>query len=350
MAIRAPHFDRLIRSLHRRLVFLRAAERIGACLLIGSGGAALLLPVLWWRGGSALPLVLFALAMACGIGLLMATLRRPTKLDAAMEADRQLNLHDLLGTALATNPQSDDPWAAAVFALADARCRDLSPSKVLLHRWGSRSWGGVALALSLVLTLALFVHRSTPTQAATELFANPDNLGVQRSTQPSVAYSPARSPTIRRASDPNDDPSPETASGQTTDRTTTDKSTSANALSATAHPSSSGDPTASSAGASGASRPPSALPIPPNAASQTKVDGHGQTATGGQADNSSDGKTPGSPSKSGVAAAHPTIPPAPPWTTSTWPADQQQAIDQMRSAPTYDPYRDLIRAYFNRAP
>ena len=379
MAIPAPHFDRLIRSLHRRLVFLRAAERIGACLLIGSGGAALLLPFLWWQGGPAFPLVLFALAIACGTGLLMATLRRPTKLDAAMEADHQLNLHDLLSTALlvsgplspgtpgervrvrgsssSVEPQTvrttnapPDPWAATVLSIADARCRDLSPSKVLLHRWGSRAWGGVGLALSLVLTLALFANRSAPTQAATDLFATPDNLGVPRSTQPSVVYSPTHPPSLQRPSDSNDNTSAETASGQTTDTTTTDKSPSASAASATANPSSSGDPTAAGAGASGTSRPPSVLPTLPNAASRTTTGGHGPTATGGQADSQNDGRNVGVSAKSGVSGAQQPLPPAAPWAAPNWPADQDRAMDQIRSGPTYDPYRDLIRAYFNRPP
>ena len=66
-------------------------------------------------------------------------LRRPTPLHSAMEADAQLRLSDLLGSAMLIRASAtSDPWSAAVLASADRRCADLQPSTVLLHRLGMR--------------------------------------------------------------------------------------------------------------------------------------------------------------------------------------------------------------------
>src|SRR5947209_967143 len=97
--------------------------------------------------------------------------------------------------------------------------------------------------------LALFITRSTPTQAAYQLFAEHDDLGVNRTAPSSVAYSVVRPPPGGRPSDPKDDSSAETGSMQTTDRTATDKSMSANAPPADRHASTTGDPNGSGAGA-----------------------------------------------------------------------------------------------------
>src|SRR5207247_1177225 len=86
------------------------------------------------------------------IGLTWGLARRPRLIDAAMTADRQLQLADLLATALAVGSDVD-PWARAVVAVADQRCRSLSPDAVVLRRFGGRAWGGIGLATALVLTI-----------------------------------------------------------------------------------------------------------------------------------------------------------------------------------------------------
>ncbi len=152
----ASDLERFVRTLHRRLVVVRAAEAAGLGALAGCGAAVLLIPLLVWRGQPPmLPAAAMVLLGAAG-GLMWSLSRRPSRLDAAMEADRQLDLADLLGTAISAGGgrTSNDPWQRTVVALAEARCRRHKPSEVLLNRFGARAWGGIGLAAALVFTLA----------------------------------------------------------------------------------------------------------------------------------------------------------------------------------------------------
>src|SRR5438067_3480147 len=88
------------------------------------------------------------------IGLAWGLVRRPGLIDAALLADSQLELSDLLATALAT-ASSADPWSRAVVAMAEQRCRSLSPDAVVLRKLGGRARGGIGLAAALVLTLGV---------------------------------------------------------------------------------------------------------------------------------------------------------------------------------------------------
>src|SRR5688572_24672157 len=110
--MRAPGNDleRFVRTLHRRLVAVRALESAGLGALIGCGLAVLLIPLLVWRGQSPLVPAVGVVVLGAVGGLASSVSRRPTRLDGAMEADRQLHLDDLLGTAVAVPGGSDDPW------------------------------------------------------------------------------------------------------------------------------------------------------------------------------------------------------------------------------------------------
>lgn len=341
----APHLDAFIRRLHRRFVVVRLAERIGTCLLIGSGGGALILPIFWWQGGSAMPLIILILLMAAGVGVLMSALRRPTLLQAALEADRQLNLADLLSTACSI-PGNSDAWGSTLRALADARCKQLSTSQVILNRWGKRRWGGVGLVLALLLALSMLSSQSPPLQAASESQTATDSLGVPIAPSHSVAYSATARLNGTHQPAIDDNPSADNATPQTSRATSTDKSASATPPSAIAHTAPAGDPNGSGAAAT-ATFPPSALArVLPQGASTSAASGHGPTANGGQADSQTDGRQGDVDPASGVAAAKHAAKIIPPWSTSTWIDDQNKAESQIRSAPTYDPYRLLIQQYF----
>src|SRR4051794_28609040 len=121
---------RFLRAVHRRHVLLRLTERAGLGTLAGAAAAVVLLALAIWKawpvGGT---VALAAVGVGTLLGLLWGVIRRPRPLAAAVEADRQLGLHDLLGTALVMRRQlngADDPWAAAVLAVAEDRCRGLS--------------------------------------------------------------------------------------------------------------------------------------------------------------------------------------------------------------------------------
>src|SRR2546423_699532 len=154
MAASAPHFENFLRALHRRLVVVRALERTGLGALAGCVAAEGLIPLLLWRGESAVTPALFLLGLGAAVGLLWGVTHRPTALAAAMEADRQLGLSDLLGTAAACAGAVQDPWCRTVLAVADDRCRRHAPSQVLLNRFGGRALGGIGLAAALALNLS----------------------------------------------------------------------------------------------------------------------------------------------------------------------------------------------------
>ncbi|MEA2707979.1 MAG: hypothetical protein QOF78_580, partial [Phycisphaerales bacterium] len=145
---------RFVRRVHRRLIVVRALEYSGACAGIASIFACAFALAALWQGRDAMPLVLPTLAIGASAGLLLGFARRPTRFEAVIEADRQLNLSDLLATAYAQR-DSDDPWHLIVVAIADQRCRALAPSTVVVHRYGGRAWGGIGLAAASGLTLAL---------------------------------------------------------------------------------------------------------------------------------------------------------------------------------------------------
>src|SRR5688572_28110842 len=145
---------RFVRRVHRRFILVRAAERAGACLGVASGFACLFAALALFQGRDAMQLVLPTLAAGALVGIIWGFSRRPSAFDAVVEADRQLQLADLLASAYAQR-HGADPWQRAVVALADERCRSLSPAAVMVHRYGGRAWGGIGLSAALGLTLAL---------------------------------------------------------------------------------------------------------------------------------------------------------------------------------------------------
>jgi hypothetical protein len=89
-----------IRAIHRRWVIWRAVERGGVGVLVGCALAAVLYPILLWRGEPTMPMIVGAIGLGALCGLLFGLHARPTRLDAAIEADRQLKLHDQLSSAI----------------------------------------------------------------------------------------------------------------------------------------------------------------------------------------------------------------------------------------------------------
>jgi hypothetical protein len=94
--------------------------------------------------------------------------RRPTRFQAAVEADRQLDLNDLLGTVLllGRDDRSTDAWKESLASISDARCRSLRPSAVVVNRLGLRAWGGVGVLGALLFTFGLFTARPVDVAAA----------------------------------------------------------------------------------------------------------------------------------------------------------------------------------------
>src|SRR2546423_948877 len=104
----------------------RSLERIGLCILIASVLAAILAGVLIWRGESAMNVISVCLAAGTILGLIVGWITRPSLFDAAVEVDRQLNLADLLATAISIRRDQtlvadslDQQWSSTILALAE---------------------------------------------------------------------------------------------------------------------------------------------------------------------------------------------------------------------------------------
>lgn len=136
-----------------------AAEHFGWCILAGSAISFPLLLIGMWLNQSALPLLMVIAAMCILIAAAWTIGAWPSKQSAAAEADRQLNLADLLVTALQLKHKDPskptDLFTDAVLAMANARCANLSPSTVALNRLGIRGWSGIGLSAALVLALVV---------------------------------------------------------------------------------------------------------------------------------------------------------------------------------------------------
>jgi hypothetical protein len=156
-----------ISAVRRRFLLVRIAESIAAGIVVASATGLLLLPVLWYRNESALPMAVVLLAAGLCLGLIRGIARRPTRLQAAIEADHQLGLHDLLGTIASFNKShSTDDWQLTLAAYAENRCRTLHPSAIIASRLGLRAWAGVGVLGGLLLTCALLTAKPTNATAA----------------------------------------------------------------------------------------------------------------------------------------------------------------------------------------
>jgi hypothetical protein len=162
----APETGKFIAAVRRRI----ALSRVGASIAIGIGGASsaglALMPIFWWRGESALGMVIGLLGLGAIFGTIWGISRRPTRLEAAVEADRQLGLHDLFGTIELLGSTDQSEWGLALAAFAELRCRSLRPSDVIVNRIGLRRWAGVGILGGLLLTFALFSARPENSAAA----------------------------------------------------------------------------------------------------------------------------------------------------------------------------------------
>ena len=91
---------RFLRAARRRWAIWRTVVWIGLCSLAGSLLALPLISVLWWRAQPAAEVVGMILALSVLAGIVLGVVKRPSLLDTAMSADRQLGSCDLLATAV----------------------------------------------------------------------------------------------------------------------------------------------------------------------------------------------------------------------------------------------------------
>ena len=332
-------YERFVRRAHRRWVAWRAVERAGLTVL---GACALSLPliaVLWLEGEPALRAVAPVLAIGALVGAVWGAVNRPTLLGTAAEADRQFNLHDLLGTALTLSrcTHVDDPMRGTIVALADERCRHAAASRLVLNKLGARTWGGIGLATALVLTLALMTASpATPV-------AHADDAGrafVARGSQNSRATAPTMprmSPDRIATSSRSSDAAPTPARGDQTHGDAPSSPTRA----ATDAPHSA-DGAGSAAGQSASRDASTPRPVAPG------DDGPTGSTPGVGDGGARDTRPIASDDRAGTGVARPmqSARETPPWRSPTWETDRARAMRDVERGDVPDAYRDLVRAYF----
>jgi hypothetical protein len=348
--------DRFVRALHRRLLLLRLLEATGLGALAGCAVGGILIPLLLWRGVSAMPPTLVALFVGAAGGMTWSLARRPSPLQAAVEADRQLHLADLLATAVtvAPRPRESDrdadaaPWLQAVIAAADEACRRHAPSQVILHRLGGRAWGGIALAASLVLTVAALTTQEPAARAS----LGPSPL-VRRGNGPTThvtegmqqAATAARAP--QRSRSPGAGPESEGNRPPAGGVSNTDDSPGAAASDGGRSTGSPDD--AGSGGGTGRARTPSENPLlPPAAPSPASPQAGSLPGTGGAGGSATrpaeGGRASGGTVAPDGARTHKPVP----WESPAWPDDGRRAGEAIQSGQVPDARRDLVRDYFER--
>jgi hypothetical protein len=220
-----------------------------------------------------------------------------------------------------------------------------------LNRWGGRAWGGVGLASALVVTFSIVAARPQPSRAGvsqSDPFNSQAATTFPRPTDPSVGYSPTRQPAVRPSLTETANPSDDSATAQAGRPTSVAKQNVNDRAAAEAQNPAAGDPDHVGTGSASTEGPHSLLPPPTHSGSKSDAGGHGRTAGGGQSDITAASGGNGPTGVSGNTSGQKTSPPAPPWTTASWPQDRERALDQIRSSPSYESYRELIRSYFDR--
>jgi hypothetical protein len=314
--IRIVFDDSFLRRFRRRWIAWRMAECSGICAAVAAGVGLFIVPILLWRDQPALECAMILLSIGALAGFLWACIHRPTILQTAGEIDRQLQLHDLLSTALRFDASHDAAFAAIVIRQAEARCAEISPSQLILYRLGSRAWGGIGLVTALLLSVAMLsAHPYLSDAQAASPSSNFDSQGSDS------AHSPQQIAIATAPADPITD-----------------------------HSLNSGDPA-------------SAADSFADAGHRTQSPTHfsSSDATGSAAGRSSDGKNSflkqvaphdaivtqaGDPASSETAVGGATSASTPAWRGGDWSADQINAMQEIRSGqiPTAD--RDLVREYF----
>jgi hypothetical protein len=341
MRIPVSHFQKSLREIHRRWMWIRAFERVAMCLLIACGVALGLSIILISRGESALSLTLVCLAGGLLLGAGVGWIVRPNLFDTAVEVDRQLHLADLLATALSIEKRQtvsadsfDQQWSTTILAMAEARCASIENESLVLRRLGAGAWGGVGLFAALVLTIGFLSANPLIPQA---MGFSPDASVASESQKSKLAGS------SDRVVDPKDNADAESSEHSRMGM----KTESASPGESEGRSLSENFSSAHDRGGDGSART--------NEASTNKQDLAGASEAGSSqagvlangGGRGSEMGRPGNDSSSGAAGASVSHVAAA-WKSDGWPAARERAEDEVRGGQVPDAYRDLVRDYFDR--
>lgn len=333
----APVTVRFISVVRRRIVAARIAESvaIGAAIAVGAG--LMLAPILWWRGESASLFSSAILTIGAICGLIWGISRLPSSLEAAIEADRQLNLDDLLGTIVLMDNADRSAWAESVWAYAENRCRSLRASQVIVNRIGIRGWAGVGILGSLLLVFTMLTGRPASVSAAPSAIA----LGSADSAAQADGMSELSQPTGRPPGPGGTDASNR---GFANDHAV--ESTNAGVPGRDSHFRSASGMDLATGGGSAVTPPPeesaelNQLSEVLGGPSQGGDAGAGMGPSDSGAIATGDGNSTFANASPGVNVA--------PWSTPRWRADAAAARNAIASGRVPDADADLVRGYFRR--
>jgi len=326
-------------------------------LLAGSGAAIVTTALLLFRGWPAMLAAQWCMIAGLVLGIAWGIVRRPGKLRAAIEADRQLGLDELLSSAwlIARSAPSLDPWSRTILAHAQSRCQPMALRALRLRRLGPREWGGIALAVGFSFALAGFgpsPAHSRGLQIAGAISGAADgapfaanhpllDLTQDSERQPVLLQDPddpnASNIGQNTASDPSQS-KPSAGHGDDSQNksaaTSGDQGHGAGSARTSAPP----DQTANTVARN--NEPPQ--PAPPARSTAGEAAAGSGTATG----NTRDGHDAAPAGGGSRASAESRV--IPPWNTAQWSADVERAGHAITSGRVPTAYRDLVRRYFSR--
>ena len=349
MALARPAFRKFVRAVHVRYVVIRMAERAGLGVLAGCLAAGPLLAIALYRGVPVMVAALTAIVLGMLVGGIHGWVNRPTELQSALEADRQLGWSDLLGTVLTMEAKSpEDPWIGVIRAEADFRSAAVSPETILLRRLGARAWGGIGLAMAVVIVLGLFPTFSTPTSAEARGPSSPRSWADLQQAPQTSSGSATNSHRTAQQQDP-DDPNATRLGSADDSHVRHSDSPAASDGGGSNQSRASNDPNGTGSGAS--QSPTARTPGIPTITAGT--DRNGSAAQGAPAEGTGRSSTAagrGPESASGTAGGAADSADVPPWESADWKQDVQRAQNAIGTGRLPDAYRDLVRDYFDRAP
>jgi hypothetical protein len=322
------------------MIVVRTVECAAIGALLGMIAAAPLIAILIHRGESADVLGWGALLAGVFGGCLWSLGRRPTLMGVAVEADRQLNLSELISSALLIGPASADAVEQSLRSMAEQTCAGFPANRVVVGRLGRRGWGGVAVGGALILS-GLLLQRPPSTRASIEEGAFV-TAGELSSSIPEIASAVESQPLLSDVRERNPSGEPSSAAA--------DPQSSAQSPEHTAD--GQGGSTSSTDGAGGGIGQTSDLPHSaaalPQTAPPTFVDAQKETDAGsgdGQVskhETASRSTTPGAGTASGALLE----PSAPAWRLAPSASPRTGNGFEIETVPSS--YRDLVREYFRR--
>jgi hypothetical protein len=339
---RSPQVRAFVRRVHWRLVTLRTLEGAGLGLLGACAVGLVLVSILIYRGEPAIATTLALLCIGAIFGAAWAIYRKPSRLDAAVEADRQLNLADLIATAfLLGEKDPSEPFLGAVILLAEQKAAALSPSSVILNRLGARAWGGIGLAMALVITIGLMSANPVESEASAGDALSPHRLLTSRLKPQTPEIKAGGSTDTASSAMPR-------KNGDNDERPLDPHQNTKIEMVRNSNPAREGNSVTNPDGTGGGAgrtnvQPKTNDPLPANATNSRTSNGTGTTSSGTGLSGEGPARQGASGHSAGDTGHHPSVPP---WQSADWPKARDGAMQALQSGQVPAGYEEMVREYF----